>query len=77
MKNEIAVPLPRQEDLIAANKRREKYALTRDAQALAFNEAIAKRLDSKVSDQVKCEKCGKEFAAGDTSGESFVCSDCS
>lgn len=48
MKNKITIPdhFPdlKEEDLIAAAKRREKYALARDLQAKENNEAIAHRL---------------------------------
>lgn len=76
MKNNTDIPVLKQEDIVAVNKRRENYALTRDLQALDLNEAIAKRLISKDRNQVKCEKCGKEFSAGITSEESLICPEC-
>ena len=63
MKNEIIIPVPKEEDFVAANKRRDKYALVRDLQALELNGAIAARLLSESKNQIKCEKCGKEFTA--------------
>jgi hypothetical protein len=56
MKNEIIIPVLKEEDFVAANKRRDTYALTRDFQALEFNEAIATRLLTTASEQVKSEK---------------------
>jgi hypothetical protein len=48
MKNEINIPdhfpLLKEEDLKAADKRREDYSRARDLQANKDNEAIAKRL---------------------------------
>jgi len=54
MKNEKSIPeqtpelskedVKREEDLKAAAKRRENYAVSRDAQAKEENEAIARRL---------------------------------
>jgi hypothetical protein len=48
MENKITVPdhFPdlKEEDLKAAAKRRENYALVRDLQAKEYNEAIASRL---------------------------------
>jgi rubrerythrin len=49
-------------DSSVSEKRREDYALTRDQQALNYNEAIARRLNS--GNTVKCRDCGKEFPAG-------------
>jgi hypothetical protein len=76
MKNEIIIPVLKEEDFVAANKRRDTYALTRDLQASESNTAIAARLLLKDKNQVKCEKCGKEFAAGITSAESLTCPEC-
>jgi hypothetical protein len=60
MKNEITIPLVREENLVAAGKRRERYSLSRDIQAAEFNSAIAKRLEkdalkqeSKPDDETK------------------------
>jgi hypothetical protein len=48
MKNEITIPdhfpIPKEEDLKAADKRRENYSITRDQQAKEDNEAIVRRL---------------------------------
>lgn len=76
MKNDIIIPIPKEEDFVAANKRRDKYALARDLQALEFNVAIATRLLLESKNQIKCEKCGKEFAAGLTSKDSQICPEC-
>ena len=76
MKNNKDNPVPKREDDVAKNKRRENYALTRDMQASEFNEAIAKRQVSKDRNLVKCEKCGKEFSADLTSEESLICPEC-
>ena len=55
MKDEITIPdqvpdnkeedVRREEDLKAADKRREKYSLVRDQQAKDDNDAITKRLE--------------------------------
>jgi len=76
MKNDLIIPVLKVEDFVAANKRRDKYALTRDSQALENNGAIAARLLSEASNMVKCEKCGKEFDATLTSKDSLICPDC-
>jgi predicted Zn-ribbon and HTH transcriptional regulator len=76
MKNNIIIPLPKLEDTVAVIKRRENYAVTRDLQALEFNEAIAKRVLTKASDLTKCEKCGKEFSTGTASEDSSTCPEC-
>ncbi len=68
MKNEIDIPLQKQEDLVAANVRRDNYSQSRDLQASEFNNAIASRLRVKDQNQVKCEKCGKEFTSQVISG---------
>jgi hypothetical protein len=48
MKNEISIPdhfpAPKEEDLKAADKRRENYSIGRDQQAREDNEAIARRI---------------------------------
>ena len=76
MKNTIEVPLPKKEDIAAANKRRENYAYSRDLLAKEYNESITKRLLANARNQTKCEKCGKEFSA-ETSGEAAaVCPEC-
>lgn len=80
MKDEITIPdhFPslKEEGFIAATKRRDTYSLVRDLQALEFNGAIASRLLAKDKNQVKCEKCGKEFAAGITTSSSLKCPEC-
>lgn len=76
MKNEIIIPLPKEEDFVAANKRRDKYALTRDIQAQELNVAIAARLLSEASNNIKCDKCGKEFAAGTNLTDPQTCPEC-
>jgi len=76
MKNEITIPVLREENHVASNMRRDKYALGRDLQALEFNEAIATRLIMERKNKIKCEKCGKEFAAGLASKDSLICSEC-
>jgi len=76
MKDEIVIPLPKEEDFVAANKRRDKYALKRDQQALEFNAAIVTRQEMEARHKVKCEKCGKEFAAGNTTDNSLTCPEC-
>ena len=44
MKDEIIIPLVKEENLKAAVNRREKYSIKRDVQAAEFNTAIANRL---------------------------------
>ena len=53
MKDEITIPLVKEENLIAAVNRREKYSLKRDVQAEEFNRAISKRIskDSEKKEQ--------------------------
>jgi hypothetical protein len=76
MKNEIVIPLPKEEDFVAANKRRDQYALKRDLQASEYNQAIAARLLAEVKLPVKCEKCGKEFTLGISADSEAICSEC-
>jgi hypothetical protein len=76
MKKDIVIPLPKEEDKVAASKRRESYAATRDLQAQEFNQAIAKRILSESKNIIKCEKCGKEFTATGDSEGSLNCPDC-
>ena len=76
MKNEIIIPIIKEEDFVAANKRRDTYALTRDVQALEFNSAIVTRQLIQDKNKIKCDKCGKEFEAGITSKESLTCPEC-
>jgi predicted Zn-ribbon and HTH transcriptional regulator len=76
MKNELEIPLQKEEDLVAANIRRDNYSRIRDLQALEYNGAIASRLLAKDKTLVKCEKCGKEFTS--ESIESILkCPECS
>ena len=55
MKEEISIsehfPDLKEKDLKAAAKRRENYALSRDAQAKEDNEAIARRLEKEKANQ--------------------------
>jgi hypothetical protein len=44
MKDDISIPLGKEEDLVAADKRRYSYSVKRDLQASEFNEAITMRL---------------------------------
>jgi len=75
MKKEIVIPILKEEDVVAANKRRENYAYTRDLQAREFNDAITKRLLMEAKHPVKCETCGKEFIV--EASETIVnCPDC-
>ena len=76
MKDDLNIQIPKEEDFVAANKRRDKYALTRDIQALEFNQAIVTRLQSEGRNMVKCKNCGKEFAGGPTPEESPICPAC-
>ncbi len=75
MKDELNIPVPKEEDFVAANKRRDKYALTRDLQALEFNQAILSRIEEGRS-IVVCKECGKEFIAGKETGDSLTCPKC-
>jgi DNA-directed RNA polymerase subunit RPC12/RpoP len=76
MKNEIEIPIQKEEDFVAANLRRDKYSQTRDLQAQEFNSAIASRLLLQDKSQVKCEKCGKEFTVDANSKELMKCQEC-
>jgi len=76
MKDEITIPILKEEDFVAANKRRDTYALTRDVQAREFNVAIATRLIADAKNQIKCDKCGKVFDAGNASDVSLTCPEC-
>jgi formamidopyrimidine-DNA glycosylase len=76
MKDEITIPVLKEEDLITAAERRRKYSISRDLQAMEFNGAIASRLLAQDKNQIKCEKCGKEFAAGITTKDLTICPDC-
>jgi predicted Zn-ribbon and HTH transcriptional regulator len=76
MKNEIEIPIQKEEDFVAANLRRDKYSQTRDLQAMEYNTAIATRLHAKDKTQVKCEKCGKEFTVDAISKDLMKCPAC-
>ena len=77
MKDEIIIPVLKEEDTIAANLRRDNYSLKRDKQAREFNDAIASRFISDTVSNVKCEKCGKEFSAATSEEVRGSCPDCS
>jgi len=51
MKDEITIPLLKEEDLITAAERRRKYSLARDLKAAEYNEAIASRLAKDKEEQ--------------------------
>lgn len=74
MKKDIEIQVLKKEDIAAASRRRENYALTRDQQAIEFNEAISKRLLSEATIQAKCQKCGREFTV--VSEGSLTCPEC-
>jgi ubiquitin C-terminal hydrolase len=76
MKNEIEIPIQKEEDFVAANLRRDKYSQTRDLQAQEYNSAIASRLLSQDKSQVKCEKCGREFTVYTNTKDQVKCPDC-
>lgn len=76
MKNNIEIPVPKEEDIIALKKRREDYAVTRDLQALEYNQSIAKRILLNTRDQVRCQKCGKELSPVTGQEEILLCPDC-
>jgi Zn finger protein HypA/HybF involved in hydrogenase expression len=76
MKDEIIIPVLKVEDFVAANKRRDSYALTRDLQATEFNGAIAARMLAETRKKTKCGKCGKEFEAPKVQDELVNCPEC-
>jgi Zn finger protein HypA/HybF involved in hydrogenase expression len=76
MKNEIDIPIQKEEDFVAANIRRDKYSQVRDLQAQEFNTAIASRLLAQDKTHVKCEKCGKEFTVETGAIDLVKCPDC-
>jgi rubrerythrin len=76
MKTDITIPVPKVEDVVALDKRRESYAAARDLQASEFNEAIIKRLQSEAKNVIKCDKCGKEFASGKVADAPQSCPEC-
>ncbi len=65
MKKEISIPLTKVENFEELNRRRDKYALSRDQQNSENNDAIAARL--LLEKKKKCEKCGTEFIVKDNS----------
>lgn len=77
MKDEIVIPIQREEDLVAANLRRDNYSRIRDLQASEFNTAIASRLLAIDKKHVKCEKCGKDFEVDKVTNEPVKCPECS
>jgi hypothetical protein len=77
MKDEIYIPILKEEDFVAANLRRDSYALSRDLLATESNRAIAARLVAQSKNQIKCDKCGREFEAGSNPAVSLTCSECS
>jgi hypothetical protein len=76
MKDEIIVPILKEEDFVAANKRRDTYALKRDIQAQESNLAIVTRMLAQEKNQIKCDKCGKEFPAGHAAEGFLSCPAC-
>jgi DNA-directed RNA polymerase subunit RPC12/RpoP len=76
MKEEIEIPIQKEEDFVAANIRRDNYSRIRDVQALEFNTAIAGRLLAKDKSNIKCEKCGKEFTIESNTKDLLKCPDC-
>jgi len=76
MKDEIIIPVLKEEDFVAANLRRDKYAQSRDLLAMESNKAIATRLLAQSRNQIKCDKCGREFEAGISSSGSLTCPEC-
>ena len=75
MKNEKFIPVQGEEDLAVSEVRRKEYALTRDQQALEYNEAIAKRIILIEKNIIKCDRCGKEFSANNASDQKS-CPEC-
>jgi hypothetical protein len=76
MKDELNVPLLREEDFVAANLRRDNYSLKRDLQAQEFNDAIVSRMVANQKNKLKCSKCGKEYEAGVGEQDLLNCPDC-
>lgn len=76
MKDELDIPIQKEEDIVAANIRRDNYSQVRDLQALEFNTAIASRLLAQDKSQVKCDKCGKEFVVEKDSKDLTKCPEC-
>jgi predicted Zn-ribbon and HTH transcriptional regulator len=79
-------PQMKEEDLVAATQRREKYSVMRDLQAQEFNGAIISRMEKdkekleaaggESGNPIKCLKCGKEFSIGIDSENLKYCPDC-
>jgi late competence protein required for DNA uptake (superfamily II DNA/RNA helicase) len=76
MKKEISIPLTKVEDFVAANLRRDEYALKRDMQNTKFNDAITARLLAEEKNKAKCDKCGKEFTVQKTAKSPISSPDC-
>jgi Zn finger protein HypA/HybF involved in hydrogenase expression len=76
MKKEESVPLLKVEDFVAANLRRDEYALKRDLQNAKFNDAITARILADEKIKIKCDKCGKEFIQDKSSNSPLSCPDC-
>jgi len=76
MKDEIDIPVQKEEDFAAANIRRDNYSRIRDIQAMEFNAAIASRLQSEGENIIKCEKCGKEFSTDISEKDIMKCPEC-
>ncbi len=76
MRDEINIPVLKDEDIVAANMRRDKYSITRDIKAREFNEAIANRLLAESRNRIKCEKCGKEFETDISEKDLKLCPEC-
>jgi late competence protein required for DNA uptake (superfamily II DNA/RNA helicase) len=76
MKKDITVPLLKVEDFVAANLRRDEYALKRDLQNTKYNEAITARILAEDKNKIKCNKCGKEFIEDKTAKNPLSCADC-
>jgi hypothetical protein len=55
MKEETDIPLQKEEDLVAANIRRDNYSKIRDLQASEYNKAIADRLIASDNTDAKAE----------------------
>ena len=90
MKTEVIIPdhFPpvKEEDLIAAAERREKYSILRDLQAREFNGAFVSRMEkdkekaetarNEEKKLINCEKCGKEFSVGISDHDLIYCPEC-
>lgn len=76
MKDDITIPIIKEEDFVAATMRRDSYALKRDLQAQEFNSAIVTRMIADEKNQIKCDKCGKVFNAGTINKGSLTCPEC-